>query len=77
MQNGGVATFVGQNEFNCITIGDPDKPLAKEHVAAFVDGVITSKSLAEMGMKPYLITAGSTSPEADWVENSRRALGHE
>jgi hypothetical protein len=46
-------------------------------VAALVDGVITSKSLAEMGMKPYLITAGSMSPEANWVENSRRALGHE
>jgi hypothetical protein len=51
--------------------------LAKEHVAALVDGVITGKSLAKMGMKPYLVTAGSTRTEANGVENSRRALGHE
>jgi hypothetical protein len=58
MQNCEIATLVGQNEFNCITIGHPDKPLAKEHVAALVDGVITSKSLAKMGMKRWCTMFG-------------------
>ena len=30
-----------------------------------------------MGMKPYLVTAGSTRTKANWVETSRGALGHE
>ncbi len=77
MQNCGIAALVGHNEFNCATTGHPDKPLAEEHVSALVDGIITSKSLPKMGMKPYLVTAGSTRTEANWVENSGRALGHE
>ena len=77
MQNCGIAALVGHNEFNRITIGHPDKPLAKEHVSALVDDIITSKSLTKMGMKPYLVSAGSTRTKANWVENSRRAFGHE
>jgi hypothetical protein len=77
MQNHGIATFVGQDEFYCIAIGHPDKGPSKNYVAATVDGVITSKSFAKMRMKPHLVAAGSPCTKANGMEYSGRALSHE
>ncbi len=73
----GVCDVVGQNELNCIAIGHPDKTLSKNHVAAFVDGVIPGKSLAKMRMKPDFVVAGLPCTKANGMENSGRAFCHE
>ena len=51
--------------------------MAEKHVAAFVDGVITGEPFAQVRVKPYLVAAGSSSTEADRVEDCQRALSHE
>jgi hypothetical protein len=72
-----IAAFVGQNELYCIAISHPDKTLSKNHVAAFVDGAIPSKSLAKMRMKPDFVAAGLPCTKANGMEYSGKAFCHE
>jgi hypothetical protein len=42
-EDGGVGTVVGKNEFNHITVSNPHKAWAKEHVEALVNCPITGE----------------------------------
>ncbi len=77
LQNSRVAASVGQNEFYGIAIGDPEKALSKYVVSAFVDGVVSRKSLTKMLVEPNFVAAGAASAKANWVEDCSRAFGHE
>ena len=72
-----VAAFVGQNEFYGMAVSDPDKAFSKDIVSAFVDGVVSRKSLTEMRVEPNFVAAGAASAKANWVEDCSGAFGHE
>jgi hypothetical protein len=72
-----VATFVGQDEFNGIRIGYPNKTLTQDVRMTFVDGLIPRESLTKMGVELNLVSASAASTKADWVQDSDGALCHE
>jgi hypothetical protein len=49
-QNSRVAAFVRQDELDSVTVSHPNEALAKDILAALVDGIIPGKSLAQMRM---------------------------
>jgi hypothetical protein len=49
-EDGGVPPVVREDELDRITICNPSESLTKAHVAIFVNGPITGKSLSEMGV---------------------------
>jgi hypothetical protein len=62
-----ILSIVRQNKFQSIAIGEPNKSLAKAHVATFIDRDITGKRLSEMGMEAFLVSAGAAAPKCDGV----------
>ena len=72
-----ILSVVRQNKFQRIAIGEPNKSLAKAHVATFIDSDIASERFAKMRMKAFLVAAGATAPKCNWVELRRGVLRHE
>jgi hypothetical protein len=75
-KNGVVGTFVGKNETDCITVGNPHKTLTKKHMAALVHCPITRESLAQMRVQSILVAMATTSTECNRVKDSSGSLCH-
>jgi hypothetical protein len=77
MQNCRIATLIGQNELNGITVCDPDKMLAKYILSAFVGCVVPREFLLKMLMQPNFNLLGTVSAEVNWVEGCSGIFCHE
>jgi hypothetical protein len=76
-KNSRVATLVGQQELDGITIRNPDKTLTKDIVSDFIYTVIACKAFTQMRMQPNFVPAALLSPKSNRMEDSCRTLGHE
>ena len=76
-QDGSIPALVGQNELDSIAVRHPHKPLAKDVLAYFVNGIIASKALPEVGVQSSFVSASATCSKAHWMEVGFRILRHE
>ncbi len=66
----GIATVVGEDKLESITVGDPSESLAKAHVVAFIDGVVPGECFAKVGMQHALVPLSATTSKCNRVEDS-------
>ena len=71
-QDGRVTTLVGKDEFDGVAVRHPYKPLAKDVLAYFVNGVVAGEAFAEVGVQSSFITASATSTKANRMEGCFR-----
>jgi hypothetical protein len=76
-QESRVAAIIRENEFDGVTVCNPNKALSEDAMPDFVDTVVACKTFAKMGVQPYFVAAAFPSTKANGVEDSLRILSHE
>jgi hypothetical protein len=69
-QDSRIATIVRENEFDSVTVHNPNESLPEDIMPNFVDAAVACKAFAQMRMQPYFIAATLPSAEANGVEDS-------
>jgi hypothetical protein len=72
-----VVSIEWENETNSITIRNPNKMNAEEHMPIFVDCPVTSKTFTKMGVEAYFIITTVPATKRYQLQNSWRVHCHE
>jgi hypothetical protein len=76
-QDSRVAALLRENEFDGVTVHNPNKTLRKDVMSDFVDTVVACETLAKMGVQLNFVSAAFPSTKANGVEDSLEILSHE
>jgi hypothetical protein len=70
LKNSCIVSIIREDETNSITICNPNKSNAKQHMLIFVDRPVTGKTFTEMVVEAYFITMTAPAAKYHWSQHS-------